>query len=168
MLAIPLFRDAFRHETACIIHLASKIEPAWLAWRPTPEQRSTIELLRYLPLTGIGPAKYLLEGSWSYWEARDKELAAMELAEFPDAMAHQQKELEALLAGLSEDDLERRMVKHFDGSDLTLGSGLQRLTLSFLIGYKMQLFLYAKQNGAKLGTSNLWIGGDPPAKAVAG
>ena len=35
-------------EVRLLLHLTSKIEPAALDYRPTPKQRSTIELLRYL------------------------------------------------------------------------------------------------------------------------
>src|SRR5678810_770091 len=35
-------------EVRILLHLASKIERSQLDYRPTPKQRSTIELLRYL------------------------------------------------------------------------------------------------------------------------
>ena len=43
-----------QHEIHILLHLCSKIKPEMLDYRPTPKQRSTIELLRYL--TVMGPA----------------------------------------------------------------------------------------------------------------
>src|SRR4030095_123965 len=40
-------------EVRILQHLITKIDPAMLDYRPTPKQRSTIELLRYL--TNMGP-----------------------------------------------------------------------------------------------------------------
>ena len=39
---------ALQHEIKILLHLASKLEPGMLDYRPTPKQRSTLELLRYL------------------------------------------------------------------------------------------------------------------------
>ena len=41
-------------EVRLLLHLTTKIDPDMLDYRPTPKQRSTIELLRYL--TTSGPA----------------------------------------------------------------------------------------------------------------
>ena len=45
---------SLQNEVRILQHLCSKIEPAMLDYRPTPKQRSTIELLKYL--TNMGPA----------------------------------------------------------------------------------------------------------------
>jgi len=41
-------------EVRLLLHLTTKIDKSTLDYRPTPKQRSTIELLRYL--TTSGPA----------------------------------------------------------------------------------------------------------------
>ena len=41
-------------ETRILLHLAGKIDRSRLDYRPTPKQRRTIELLRYLSV--MGPA----------------------------------------------------------------------------------------------------------------
>ena len=43
-----------QHEVKILGHLAGKIDRAMLDYRPTPRQRTTIDLLRYL--TMMGPA----------------------------------------------------------------------------------------------------------------
>ena len=50
---------SLQNEIRILLHLASKIEPQMLDYRPTPKQRSSIELLRYLSM--MGPA--LVEAS---------------------------------------------------------------------------------------------------------
>ena len=41
-----------QNEVRILLHLASKIDRSQLDYRPTPKQRSTIELLRYLTIMG--------------------------------------------------------------------------------------------------------------------
>jgi len=46
--------SSLQNEVRILLHLAGKVDRAQLNYRPTPSQRSTIELLRYL--TVMGPA----------------------------------------------------------------------------------------------------------------
>src|SRR5262245_19107086 len=41
-----------QQEIRILLHLAGKVDAAMLDYRPTPRQRSTIELLRYLAIMG--------------------------------------------------------------------------------------------------------------------
>src|SRR5260221_11977668 len=41
-----------QQEVRILLHLASKVEPSMLGYRPTPKQRSTIELLQYMAIMG--------------------------------------------------------------------------------------------------------------------
>ena len=43
---------SLQHEVRILLHLASKIDRSQLEYRPTPKQRSTIELLQYLTVMG--------------------------------------------------------------------------------------------------------------------
>ena len=43
---------SLQNEVRILLHLASKIDRSQLDYRPTPKQRSTIELLRYLTIMG--------------------------------------------------------------------------------------------------------------------
>jgi hypothetical protein len=159
--------DQFRHETACIIHIASKLDAGNLDWRPTPAQRSTIELLRYIALTGVGPLRFFLDGKWDFWETREEELKSMQLSGFAAAMQRQLADIEALLAPMTAHDLAQRKVTDWFGRAQDLDQAISRFSLTFLSTYKMQLFLYAKQGGATIGSSNLWMGVDPAPKAAA-
>ena len=42
--------NALRGEVRLLLHLVAKVEPDMLHYRPTPHQRSLIELLRYLTI----------------------------------------------------------------------------------------------------------------------
>ena len=42
---------SLQNEVRILLHLASKIDRAQLDYRPTPKQRSTLELLRYSTAT---------------------------------------------------------------------------------------------------------------------
>src|SRR5215475_1395407 len=44
---------SLQHEINVLLHLASKIDPAKVDYRPTEQQRSTLQLLQYL--TYMGP-----------------------------------------------------------------------------------------------------------------
>ena len=46
--------ESLQHEVRVLLHLASKIDRSMLDYRPTPKQRSTLELLKYLSLMGPG------------------------------------------------------------------------------------------------------------------
>ena len=41
-----------QHEVRVLLHLAGKVEPSMLGYRPTPKQRSTLELLQYMAIMG--------------------------------------------------------------------------------------------------------------------
>src|SRR6476646_5777022 len=43
---------SLQNEVRILLHLASKVDRNQLDYRPTPKQRSTIELLRYLTIMG--------------------------------------------------------------------------------------------------------------------
>jgi hypothetical protein len=44
--------DELLHELRILLHLVSKVDPAKLDYRPTPTQRSLLELLQYLTIFG--------------------------------------------------------------------------------------------------------------------
>ena len=69
---------SLQKEVRILLHFVTKIDPDVLDYRPTPQQRSTIELLRYL--TKMGPTLV------RYAKGQPLDAAAMsaaiELAEF--------------------------------------------------------------------------------------
>ncbi len=152
---------SLRLETKIIKHLATQVPPSQLDWRPTDKQRSNIELLRFLTITGLASAEYLVSGSWGHWEALDADRKSVTPETFAKAMDRQQKALEKLLAGYTDAKLKSKTAKHWNGGKLTLGQGFIELVLKSMVAYRMQLFLYAKATGAEeIGTANAWAGID--------
>ena len=55
---------SLQNEVRILLHLAGKVEPRMLDYRPPPKQRSTIELLKYLPLMGPILTKSAIAGEF--------------------------------------------------------------------------------------------------------
>ena len=60
VLTKPELIGSLQHEVHILLHLASKIDRAQLDYRPTPKQRSTIELLKYLSVMGPALVQFIL------------------------------------------------------------------------------------------------------------
>lgn len=159
MLTKAQFLDSCRHETKVVKHLATKVPPGGLEWRPTPGQRSTLELLRYLTSCGIVPAEAMVTGSWEHAESAEKASEAVMPETFASAMDAQMRAIEALLEPLSETDLLDRMAEMPWGTPCRLGESLVNTVLKTFVAYRMQLFLYAKESGnADIGPAECWVG----------
>jgi hypothetical protein len=168
MLTKEEFKHACGEEIRLVRHIATKVDPAQLDWRPSKNQRSTIELLRYLSLCGAGSVKALLEDNWAVIGEYQKSADALGLDGFDKAMAKQEREIGSLIDSVSPADLSSRQCKLPWGVTQPLGEALFGTALRFLIAYRMQLFLYAKQAGAsELKTPNAWMGMDQPQPASA-
>lgn len=149
-------------EVRILQHLITKIDAAALDYRPTPRQRSTIELLRYL--TNMGPTlvRYAkgqpldgpaMSAAMEAANARNFEETVKVLAGHADLYAE-------LLADMSDDDF-RAETPGFDGLPVTRGQFLVYHVLGQCAAYRTQLFLYLKASGREeLNTMNLWLGVD--------
>lgn len=157
-----------QNEVRILLHLAGKIEREKLDYRPTPKQRSTIELLKYLSLMGPGSLQYAKDVTFDpaarkaaeeAAEARDFEQTIAAIAAHSDAYA-------TLLADVSDADLRAELPGV--GIKTTRGAFIVNFVLGACVAYRMQLFLYLKASGREeLGTMNLWVGSDaPPVEAV--
>lgn len=152
--------DALRTETRICIHLSGKLSVDHLDYRPSQRQRSTIELLRYLTNCMANGTELAMTGDIERMRARGPRNQDMSLSGFPAAMTAQLADVEARLAPLSDHDLATKP-GYLRGSPPTLlGSALLGMPVRFMIGYRMQLFLYAKACGAEISTSNCWMGVD--------
>ena len=158
---------SLQNEVRILLHLASKIDRATLDYRPTPKQRSTIGLLKYLSVMGPGLVQVAKAGAFdsAVWtvaeqaaEARDFDQTLAAIAAHTDAYA-------SLLADVSDADF-RAEIEMF-GSKTTRGAFIVNLVLCGCAAYRTQLFLYLKACGRdELGTLNLWAGIDAPAAVV--
>ena len=170
MLTSAQFLHSCQHEIRVIQHLATKVPADRLSWRPTPKQRSLLELLQYLTVCAIAPARWITDGNWDAAEAMEKEAETVTAATFAAAMDRQRAALEALVAPISEADMASKRTALPWGTPCTYGEGFVDMCLKTLVAYRMQLFLWAKESGnAALGPGDCWVGVDSkrPASAPA-
>ena len=158
---------SLQSEVRILLHLCSKIEPSMLEYRPTPKQRSTIELLRYLTVMGPAIVPAVKAGAFS-GPAFQAALAAANELDFAAAV----KSLESqsafyaqALAGFSDAEMAEQIDLFGSGAKQSRGLWLLHFVNSGHAAYRTQLFLYLKACGREeLGTMNLWMGIDPPKK----
>lgn len=157
--------EAIIEECTIIKHLYTKLPPASLDYRPSPQQRSTLELLQYLSTAAIASLQVIVQDDWRAYDAYDRRSERMRAEEFPAAMDGQIEEIVAVFASLSDRDLHERTAPVPGGRRLRLGAAILNMTMRWLTAYRMQLFLYAKAAGATaIGTQACWTGTDPSSQ----
>lgn len=168
MISNQQYLHALVKECNICKHLHSKFPEGSADFRPTPGQRSTTELLRYLSVCGVASLTVMLNDSdWKLFRTFTARVENMTFEEFPETMDRQIEEIKTLYASIPEADFTGKIAKHPNGEEMQLGEALIRMTYSWMVAYRMQLFLYAKQCGAHdLKTSDNWFGVSPaPAKS---
>ena len=152
-------------EVHLLQHLMSKIEPAMLDYRPSPKQRSLLELLQYLALFGPIQLRGALGSGFSMddwmktWKEGEAATKAMNLDQVRETIAGQPALYAEALAAAPDESL-REPVELFGHKD-TRGAWAVKLVLNHYAAYRMQLFLYLKACGREeLNTLNLWAGMD--------
>jgi hypothetical protein len=164
---------ALQNEVRILLHLAGKVDRAQLDYRPTPKQRSTLELLQYLAVMGPVQVKMLRAGRFSReafsaaWTPAEQAAAAMSFDEAVAAIAAQSDYYARELGAWSDADF--REVLDMFGNQSSRGLMLIQMLLAAHAAYRTQLFCYLKSCGREeLSTINLWGGMDaPPARAKA-
>jgi len=162
VLTKPELAAALHKEVRILLHLAGKLDVAQLDYRPTPKQRSAIELLRYLSYMGpmllaTGKAGKFDGAAWkAEGEAADKRNLDETLAVIEALPA----KYDQILADMSDADFRAEMTG-FDGAKTSRGAFIVSLVLGGHAAYRTQLFCYLKACGQEqLGTVNLWRGSD--------
>jgi len=154
---------SLQNEVRILLHLASKIDPAQIDYRPTPKQRSIIELLRYLSIMGPNLVPAIKTGTFD-GAAFGASAAAAEKMDLPTVLASigTQSALYAETLGAFTEADFRGEIEMF-GRKSTRGSLIVNLVLCGFAAYRTQLFLYLKACGREeLNTMNLWGGMDAP------
>jgi len=155
---------SLQNEVRILLHLATKIDRAKLDYRPTPKQRSTFELLKYLSMMGPALIEVVKAGSFdpAAWTAAEEAANSQDFDQTIAAIAAQAGTYEAGVASMSDADL-RSEIELF-GAKGSRGSILVNLVLCGYAAYRTQLFVYLKACGREeLSTMNLWGGMDDPS-----
>jgi len=158
--------DSLKHEVHILLHLSSKIDRGMLDYRPTPKQRSTMELLRYLSLMGPMLVKFTKSGTFdpAVWTVEQKAAEARDFDQTLAVIAGHGDLYASLLGDMSDDDF-RGEIEMF-GNKTTRGKFIVNLVLCGCAAYRTQLFVYLKACGRdELSTMNLWAGVDAPVPA---
>jgi len=159
---------SLQQEVKILLHLAGKIDRSKLDYRPTPKQRSTIELLKYLSMMGPTVIEYAkaVTPDPNLWADAVKAADARDFDETVAAIAAQKDAYARVLGNMSDADF-RVEVNDFTGGKTTRGSLIVNLVLSGCAAYRTQLFCYLKACGRdELSTMDLWAGVDTPAAPV--
>lgn len=163
VLTKPELIGSLQNEVRVLQHLITKIEPPMVDYRPTPGQRSTIELLRYLNAMGPVLVKSALTGTFdeAAWGAKAAAVADKDLAGVAAELAKQADEYQDLLANVTDEQF-RKEIEIF-GVKGSAGSFIVNLVIGGCAAYRTQLFCYLKACGRnELNTMNLWAGIDQP------
>ena len=162
MITKEQYIKSFVKELEIIKHLAEKITPEMLEYRPSEKQRSTLELMQYLGhISATAILSFVDPVNNSYMElAKAKDLVTFE--NFISKIDEQIKIVNEQVSVLTDEQLDSEV--SFFGMNEKLSMHLLS-ALKWITAYKMQLFLYIKANGVhNIGTSNAWAGFDTPPK----
>jgi hypothetical protein len=158
---------SLQHEVHILLHLAGKIDRAQVDYRPTPKQRSTLELLQYLTIMGPMLVRFVKGSGFdpAAWTAEKNAADARDFDQTLAAIAGQRDFFARELGSMSDEDF-RGEIEMF-GRKTTRGAFLVNMVLCGYAAYRTQLFCYLKACGREeLSTMNLWAGADPPAAAA--
>lgn len=158
---------ALRQEVRILVHLAGKVDPSQLDYRPTARQRSTLELLQYMAIMGPTQLAVIKGGAFTRpalsaaWSPAEAAARAMT---FEQAVAAIQAQSDGYASVLNEwTDADFRAEVDMFGRRFTRGSMVVNQVLCGHAAYRTQLFCYLKSCGRdELNTMNLWAGADAP------
>jgi len=150
-----------QNEVRILLHLATKIDPAKVDYRPTPKQRSIIELMRYLSIMGPGLVPAIKTGNFdgAAWGAASTAADAKDLAGIVADIEKQSAFYANELGSMAEADFDSKF--EMFGQTRSRGAHLVNLVMGGHAAYRTQLFMYLKACGRdELNTMNLWGGID--------
>ena len=161
--------STLKKESRILAHLADKVEPSMVDYRPTPKQRSSLELLRYMTIMGPQLIQAAKAGGFSVesWTEANKAAEARDWKQTVAVIKGQADEYAKLLGDMSDADFRAEMTG-FDGQPISKGKFINDFVVGGHAAYRTQLFCYLKSCGREeLSTYNLWQGVDAPAPATA-
>jgi len=159
--------SSLQNEVRILVHLTTKVDRNQLDYRPTPKQRSTIELLRYLTIMGPALIPAIKTGTFdgAAFGASQAAANAMNFDQVVAAIEKLSSYYAEQLGAFSDADFRSQL--DMFGTTFSRGLHLVNLVVSGHAAYRTQLFLYLKACGRdELNTMNLWGGMDAPMQAA--
>lgn len=105
MITKQQYIDSFIKEIEIVKHLAEKVTPAMLDYRPTPKQRSTFELMQYMGHVSKTAISVFLDPTKNYMElAKAKDEVTFE--NFISKMDMQAEFIRTEIGALTEEQFE--------------------------------------------------------------
>jgi len=161
---------SLQNEVRILVHLAGKVDKSKLDYRPSPKQRSTLELLQYMAIMGPTQVAVIKTGTFdratmgAIWGPAEAAAKSMTFEQAVAAIQKQSAEYASLLGAWTDADF-RAEVDMF-GNKSSRGYLIVNLVLGGHAAYRTQLFCYLKANGRdELNTMNLWAGTDAAMSA---
>jgi hypothetical protein len=161
--------STLQKESRILAHLADKVDRSMVDYRPTPKQRSSLELMRYMTIMGPQLIQAAKSGTFDFnaWTEATKAAEARDWDQTVAVLKGQGDEYARLLGGMSDADFRAEMTG-FDGNKISKGAFIVNLVIGGHAAYRTQLFCYLKACGRdELSTYNLWQGVDAPAPTTA-
>ena len=157
MFSSEAFIKSYQTDSSICARLHTKMPPGGLDYRPTQGQRTTLELLRYLPKGPYNGVRRIVAGDWTLGKPAVELSKDMPASDFVAMMHWQSDEVARIIREASVVDLEESYVLMPWGENCLRGEALVNYPLKWLTAYRMQLFLYLKAAGAKeIATPDLW------------
>lgn len=165
MFTLEQLQESILDETRIIKHLYTKIDPVKLDYRPTPKQRSTLELLQFMAQMGVGSVEAVLAGNIEPFKEQAARQEEVTYENFSQKMDEQAQKIGETLKQFNETNLAEKINLWKVGPDQTRSQALIETLLKQFTAYRMQLFLYIKQSGNEtINTGNVWGGIDWPVQ----
>ena len=156
--------NALQKETRILAHLATKVDPAMLDYRPTPKQRSMLEWFQYMSMMG---RNLVIDGraggfNTDAWMTAEKAAFSRSFEETVAAIRDLGDFYAKAVSEMSDDEFRKEV--SFFGTTGSLGGLFVNTILAGHAAYRTQIFCYLKSCGrTDLTTMNLWAGMDAPA-----
>lgn len=160
--------ESLQNEVRILVHLAGKVEAQTRDYRPTPKQRSALELMQYLSIMGPELVKATRAGGFNVeaWTAAEKAAKTRDWDQTMAVIAGQSDQYSSLLSDWTDADFRGEM-DMFGRGKTSKGAFLVNYALAGHAAYRTQLFCYLKACGRdELSTMNLWGGIDAPFPAA--
>ena len=158
---------SLQNEVRILLHLATKVDRSMVDYRPTPKQRSTLELLQYLTIMGPQLVKAAKGSGFdpAAWTEAEEASKKRDFDQTVKSLETQADVYASLLGDMTDEQFREEM--DFFGRKSSRGAFLVNLVLAGHAAYRTQLFVYLKACGREeLSTMNLWAGMDAPVAAA--